>query len=125
MPSGIVNRPGRHGLRMARITSGRLVGSLPPPGPGGVARSPGVGLFSNIFKRSPTAAHARLRRLSFTRALLPVKRDQVQGPGPSPVGTNNSPPFLFGTAGGMLDKPRIRMFKVFMNPKFGVKTRPC
>ena len=122
---GFVSRPRIHDVRMARTTGGRLVGSLPPPGPEGTQRAPGVGVFSNIFKRSPTAAHAQFRQLSFARALLPVDRSQVMGPGPGPVGTNATPPFLFGIAGGMLDKPKMKMFKVFMNPKFGMKTRPC
>jgi hypothetical protein len=124
---GFVSRPRIHGVRMARTTGGRLVGSLPPPGPGGSQRAPGVGVFSNIFKRAPTAAHARLRRLSFARALLPVDRDQGStgpGPGPAPGGAG-SPSFFLGVADGMLDRPLTKMFKVYMNPKFGVKTRPC
>ena len=105
---GFVSRPRIHGVRMARTTGGRLVGSLPPPGPEGTQRAPGVGVFSNIFKRSPTAAHARFGRLAFARALLPVDRSQVIGPGPSPVGTNASvnpriyPGLIYGDITGTL-----------------------
>ena len=125
MPVGFVGSPGKRNLRMTRVSLVRLIGASPPPGPGGVQRSQGVGLRSNILMRSATAAHDRFIRLSFARALLPVDRDPSGTGGGPAVGSGGTPPIYLGSAFGMLDHHRLKMVRFVMNPKFGPKTRPC
>ena len=121
MPVGFVGLPSKTNLKMVRTTLARTVGALPPTP---LQMSQGVGLVSNIFMRSATAAHDRFMRLALVRVFLPVERDPSDtGGGPS-VGAG-TPPIYLGSAFGMMDHSRLKMVKFIMNPKFGPKTRPC
>ncbi len=124
MPTGFVGLPGKRDLKMARVSLVTLIDAIPPPGPGGVQKSPGAALVSNIMLRQPAIARAHHQRLVLGRVFLPVPLDpSTTGGGPA-IGAG-TPPIYLGTAGQLIDRPRMKMAKVFMNVKFGPKTRPC
>lgn len=115
---GHMGMPGRKSLDFARATFLRPISAIAPGGP--VQKQPGAAVFSAVFRRRPTAGHDRFRRLSFTASVLPVFRDTVDA-----GGSANILPLFLGGNNGLLRRPRTRMVRFAMNPKFGPKTRPC